>query len=73
MMDAGRMLFTRTYRQHYYRITRLDPQYVRAWMLPVCAARFNENLTDDLPALHRLMAKLINEAQGDLNVPGRPL
>jgi len=33
--------------------------YVRAWML--CAARFNENHGDDLPALHRLMAKLVNE------------
>jgi aminoglycoside phosphotransferase (APT) family kinase protein len=67
MMNAGRSLFTHTYRQHYYRLTRLAPQYVRTWMLPVCAARFNENLTDDLPALHRLMAKLVAETQGDPN------
>jgi len=30
-------------------------------MLPVCAARFNENQGDDLPTLHRLTAKLVNE------------
>jgi uncharacterized cysteine cluster protein YcgN (CxxCxxCC family) len=35
--------------------------YVRGWMPPVCAARFNQNPGDDLPALHRLMAKLVNE------------
>jgi hypothetical protein len=73
MMNAGRSLFIHTYRQHYYRLTRLAPQYVRTWMLPVCAARFNENLTDDLPALHRLMAKLIAESQGDLKGPRLPL
>ena len=61
MMDAGRALFTHTYRKHYRRITRMNPDYVRAWMLPICAARFNENPVNDMPALHRLMAKLINE------------
>jgi hypothetical protein len=30
-------------------------------MPPVCAARFNENPGYDLPALHRLTAKLVNE------------
>ena len=57
MMNAGRALFTYAYR----RITQVHGDYVRAWMPPVCAARFNENPGDDLPALHRLMAKLVNE------------
>ena len=61
MMNAGRALFTYTYRRRYHRITQVHEDYVRAWMPPVCAARFNENPGDDLPALHRLMAKLVNE------------
>ncbi len=62
MLNSGRVLFTRRYRRHYDRLTGVAEQTVRAWMLPVCAARFNENPGDDLPALHRLMARLIREA-----------
>jgi len=61
MMNAGRALFTYTYRRRYHRTTQVHEDYVRGWMPPVCAARFNENPGDDLPALHRLMAKLVNE------------
>ena len=61
MMNAGRALFTRTYRRHYQRTSGVSEQDVRAWMLPVCAARFNENICDDMPALHRLMAGLVTE------------
>ena len=61
MMNTGRAMFTRTYRRHYRRITGVREQDVHAWMLPVCAARFNENMRDDMPALHRLMARLLRE------------
>ena len=61
MMNTGRALFTRTYRQHYYRVTGVSELDVHAWMLPVCAARLSENIADDMPALHKLVAKLINE------------
>ena len=59
LVNALRALYTRTYRRAYPRLTGVSQEQVQAWMLPVCAARFDDNILEDEPALRRLMTRLI--------------
>jgi uncharacterized protein (TIGR02172 family) len=61
LIEAGRTLWYRLYLRRYCQLRSISPEEVKAWMLPVAAARLSEGIAEEEQQLTSLVTAVLTQ------------